>query len=66
MLNTDINDFLEHVNTDYSKEEFIQWIDELCELIFNKQRIVILGALYPSSVAVDFQTDLISLGKRSC
>ena len=64
MLNTDINDFLEHVNTDYSKEEFIQWIDELCELIFNKQRIVILGALYPSSVAVDFQTDLISLGKE--
>ena len=64
MLNTDINEFLEHVNTDYSKEEFIQWIDELCELIFNKQRIVILGALYPSSVAVDFQTDLISLGKE--
>ena len=65
MLNTDINDFLEHVNTDYSKEEFIQWIDELCELIFNKQRIVILGALYPSSVAVDFhEADFNFIGEK--
>ena len=39
-------------------------IDELTDLIFDNQRIIIIGALYPSSVAVDFQTDMITLGKE--
>lgn len=64
MLNIDINDFLDHLETSYTKEELSKLIDELCDLIFEKKRIVIIGALYPSSVAVDFQTDLISLGKE--
>lgn len=64
MLNVDIQSILDHLNTACSKEELNQLIDSLCDLIFKKKRIIIVGALYPISVAVDFQTDLISLGKE--
>lgn len=64
MLNMNIDEFIENVKTSLSHEEFMKLIDEICELIFHKQRIVIIGALYPTSVAVDFQTDLITLGKE--
>lgn len=64
MLNIDIHNIIDYINTASSKEEVSQMIDELCDLIFKKKRIVIVGALYPISVAVDFQTDLISLGKE--
>ena len=33
-------------------------------MIFHKQRVVVVGALYPRSVSVDFQTDMITLGKE--
>lgn len=64
MLNFDISSFYNYLDTSYNKEELSKLIDELCDLIFKKKRIVIIGALYPSSVAVDLQTDLISLGKE--
>ena len=64
MLNLDCNQFIEHLDTSYDKEELNQLIDEFCDLLFKKKRIVIIAPLYPSSVAVDFQTDLISLGKE--
>lgn len=64
MLNVDVNDFVDHIQTSLSHDEFLKLIDELCELIFRKKRIVIIGALYPTSVSVDFQTDLITLGKE--
>lgn len=64
MLNVDINDFVKYLDTGYSKEELLQWIDDICDIIFKNKRIIIIGALYPSSVAVDLQTDLISLGKN--
>lgn len=64
MLNLDIEPFFDHLDTCYNKEELKKLIDEICDLIFKKNRIIIIGALYPSSVAVDFQTDLITLGKE--
>ena len=64
MLHTHVDKFLSHLNIKFSKEEFLNTIDEICDLIFQKKRVVIVGALYPSSIAVDFQTDLITLGKE--
>lgn len=64
MIGTNVNQFLDHLNVQSTKEEFLKLIDNLCELIFNEGRIVIVGALFPSSIAVDFQTDMITLGKE--
>jgi len=64
MLNVGIDEFVEYIQTSLNHDEFLKLIDEICELIFQKKRIVIIGALYPTSVAVDFQTDLITLGKE--
>jgi hypothetical protein len=63
-IDTDIESFLGHLNVSSSKEEFLQLIDDLCDLIFKKERVIIIGSHFPISLAVDFQTDLISLGKE--
>ena len=64
MLNMDIHQLVDHIDKTISNEELLKLLDEICDLIFEKKRIVIIGALYPSSVSVDFQTDLITLGKE--
>lgn len=64
MLQTDVEKFLSHLQIKVEKEKFLNNIDEICNLIFEKKRVVIVGALYPSCIAVDFQTDLITLGKE--
>ena len=63
MLDMDLNFFFDSLNIDVLKADFLDLIDELCELMFKNKRIVIVGSLYPSCVAVDFQTDFISFGK---
>lgn len=64
MINVDEDKFINNLNLKSTHDEFIHLIDDLCELIFKEGRIVIVGAFYSSSIAVDFQTDLISLGKE--
>lgn len=64
MLDMDLNPYLSSLNISSTKEEFLDLIDELCDLIFKNNRVVIVGSLYPSCVAVDFQTDFISFGKE--
>lgn len=44
----------------YDQKEAI--IATLCKEIFNAKRIVLFGAPYPLSIAVEMQTDFISLG----
>ena len=64
MLNMDISVFIDHLDIEGNKEDILPMIDELCDLIFKKKRIFICGGLYPLSLSVDFQTDLITLGKE--
>lgn len=64
MINVGEDKFINNLNLKSTHDEFIHLIDDLCELIFKEGRIVIVGAFYSSSIAVDFQTDLISLGKE--
>lgn len=46
-----------------NKEKFIEDLDHICHDISTSKRVVIIGALYPISIAVEFQTDLITFGK---
>ncbi|WP_296875564.1 MurR/RpiR family transcriptional regulator [Thomasclavelia sp.] len=45
-------------------DEFMDNIVSICHDIYEAKRIVIIGGLFPSSIAVEFQTDLITLGKN--
>lgn len=64
MVTARMSKFADLLNVKSTKEEFYELIDELCDLIFHQGRIIIVGAFFPSSLAVDFQTDMISLGKE--
>ena len=63
MLNIDETSFLRHLDVTCTSEALLSLIDQICDMIFHKQRVVVVGALYPRSVSVDFQTDMITLGK---
>lgn len=64
MLNIDESNFLRHLDVTCSSEQLLELIDKVCKIIFQKQRVIVVGALYPRSVSVDFQTDMITLGKE--
>lgn len=63
MIDAKKEDILEKVDTTYTNEEILTMVDSICEDFYNSKRIVIFGALYPISIAVELQTDMISLGK---
>lgn len=46
------------------REVFLNQVREICHNIKKANRIIINGALYPSSIAVELQTDLIMFGKN--
>lgn len=45
-------------------DEFMDTIVSICHDIYQANRIIIVGGLFPTSIAVEFQTDLITLGKN--
>ena len=63
MMNLDIAPMIDYLDVD-SKEDFKNTLNELYELIDKQKRIVIIGGPYPNNIAVDFQTDMITLGKE--
>lgn len=64
MLGTSANQLLNQLDVSYPKSELIITLEKVSELIFKKKRVIIIGALYPMSIAVDFQTDFITFGKQ--
>lgn len=64
MVDTTERDFLSNITTDCEADEFLEKIRSECEQMFKAKRIVIFGSHYPSAVAVDFQTDMITFGKE--
>lgn len=44
-------------------EEMREHVSTICEAIDQAERVVIIGALYPLCLSVEFQTDLITFGK---
>lgn len=64
MIHIDKDVFYRQLDTTYTKEELQQLIEKIADLVHEKERIILIGSLSPSSVAVDFQIDMISLGKE--
>lgn len=64
MLGISAEQLLDQLDKNYSKDELVKELELICELIFKHKRVIIIGALYPMSIAVDFQTDFITFGKE--
>ena len=64
MIGVRVDDLIEQLDQHYHKEELMHALEQYCEFIFHKKRIVLVGALYPMSIAVEFQTDFITFGKE--
>lgn len=63
MLGISSEDLMKSLDQDYDLEEIKQSLEKITEYIFNHKRVILIGALYPMSIAVEFQTDLITFGK---
>lgn len=55
-------DFLENMSVE-NKDEFYKYITLLCEKFYRAHKIYLFGALYPESIAVECQTDMITFGR---
>ncbi len=64
MLGISAEQLLDQLDPQYSKDELVKELEKISELIFKHKRVIIIGALYPMSIAVDFQTDFITFGKE--
>ncbi len=63
MLGMSSEAFVKDMEKDCSDEEMLRYISLICEAIDEAERVILVGALYPMSLAVEFQTDLITFGK---
>lgn len=64
LLGISAEQLLNQLDVSYDKEALINELEDICELIFKKKRVVLIGALYPMSISVEFQTDFITFGKE--
>ncbi len=64
MVGLRVEDLAAEMEKDVSDEEMLAYVSMLCKELDRHERIVLIGALYPMSIAVEFQTDLIILGKN--
>lgn len=64
MLGVSDSQLIEQLDSSYDKEAFVKELELICELIFKNKRVIVIGALYPTSIAVEFQTDFITFGKE--
>ena len=58
-----MDDLFKQIHLCDDQDKFICDLDHICHDISTSKRVVIIGALYPISIAVEFQTDLITFGK---
>lgn len=63
MLGVSSEEMIHEMDKNCSDEQMAQNISEICEAIFKARRVILFGALYPVSIAVELQTDLITFGK---
>ena len=64
MLGISSDQLLQQLDPSYEKEELVKELELISQLIFKKKRVILIGALYPMSIAVEFQTDFITFGKE--
>lgn len=63
MLGISSQDIIETMNTSLTKEELQEFVRMVCGLLHQAKRIILIGPLYPISIAVELQTDFITFGK---
>lgn len=63
MLDVNSDDIIANMEKNGTDEEMKQYISLICEAIDQADRVVIIGALYPLCLSVEFQTDMITFGK---
>ena len=63
MLDVDSDQLIQDMDKTCSDDEMRKTISEICEKLDKAKRIVIFGALYPRSISVELQTDMITFGK---
>ena len=62
MLGLKMDDLFKQIHLCDDQDNYCD-LDHICHDISTSKRVVIIGALYPISIAVEFQTDLITFGK---
>lgn len=63
MIGVNSEQLINDMEKSCSNEVMKEYISTICEAIFKAKRVVLIGALYPMSIAVELQTDLVSFGK---
>lgn len=63
MLDVNSDDIIRNMEKNGTDEQMKAYISTICEAIDQADRVVIIGALYPLCISVEFQTDLITFGK---
>lgn len=63
MLDVNSDDIIRNMEKNGTDEQMKAYISMICEAIDQADRVVIIGALYPLCISVEFQTDLITFGK---
>lgn len=64
MIGLQLVDYFKDLKIKENEAQFLQKIDDIVYDIYKANRIVIVGSHFPSCLAVDFQTDMINLGKN--
>ena len=63
MFGADEQKLLDDMDKDCTNEEMTKIISDICKKLHESKRIVVFGALYPISIAIELQTDMITYGK---
>ena len=63
MLGANSDELIDNMDKTCTHEETKIIISQICEKLYKAKRIVIFGALYPISIAIELQTDMITFGK---
>lgn len=63
MLGVSSEQIIDSMDKTMTNEEILSYVCTICKAIYKAKRVVLIGAMYPMSIAVEFQTDLITFGK---
>ena len=63
MLGVSSEKLINEMEKSCTNETMKEYISIICEAIFKAKRVILVGALFPMSIAVEFQTDLVTFGK---
>lgn len=63
LFNVTPQKFLAKMDMTIEEKELQDLVVEICRRFYESKRIVIMGALYPLSLSIELQTDMITFGK---